>query len=135
MLITDARTPIDRTVVLVEIPEQYEHNSNGDVVSYTRKFNRREEYALDPEGWIDDEAEHTGVEEIKVVRVTFENANFTNMLDDGHETIGFLARLTYGANGVFSEGDNEYPNDYEGKGAVCYPPFGQHATRQASSRF
>ena len=63
-----------------------------------------QQYVTDSHGWLDEEGEYEGVEEIKMVRVTFEDANLVNMLDDEVETIGYLARHTYGTDGVYQAG-------------------------------
>lgn len=105
ILIVDERSARDRTVTLVEIPAQYEFDDNKNLIKETRNFQRHDEYVLDSNGWINQETgEDTGADELKVVRVTFEDANMANMLDDGHETIGTLAQSTYQTNGVFREG-------------------------------
>ena len=103
MFIVDERSVKDRTCIIVEIPEQVVLNDNKDVVQKTQKFNRHDEYLSDPKGWLNEEAEYTGMEELKVVRVTFEDANMANMLGDGHETIGFMARHTHQMDGVFKD--------------------------------
>lgn len=103
-VVIDDRSIEDRTCLLVEIPHQWEHDENFNVKKHERNFNRRESYSPDPRGWIDEEGEPTDTEEIKCVRVTFEDANMVNMLDDEHETIGMLAQHTYQTNGVYRDG-------------------------------
>ncbi|RDL30177.1 uncharacterized protein BP5553_10455 [Venustampulla echinocandica] len=104
MLIVDERSIKDRTCILVEIPEQIEFNDNGDIIKWERKINRHDEYVLDRKGWLDEDGNDTGVEELKVVRLKFEDAHTVNMLDDEHETIAFLAQETYQTDGVYKEG-------------------------------
>lgn len=87
--------------MLAEIPVQIELNDEKEVVERERRLKRRGEYVLDPKGWYGD----GGGEEVKVVRVRFEDASFAN----GHEAIGFLAMYTYGIDGVFKEGAH-YPD-------------------------
>jgi hypothetical protein len=110
MLIVDEGSVTDRTCILAEIPAQFELDANKTAVKKERKFNRRDEYVLDPKGWIDENGEETAEEELKVVRVTFEDANLANMLDDDHEVIGSLAENTYQTNGVYKEGAR-YPDE------------------------
>jgi hypothetical protein len=110
MLIVDERSVRDRTCQLVEIPEQVELDSNMDVVKKDRKFNKRDQYTTDPKGWLDEQGDYTDTEELKMVRVTFEYTNTANMLDDGNETIGFMAQHTYQTDGVFNV-EAAYPDN------------------------
>jgi len=58
-----------------------------EVMKRERKFTRYEEYVLEPKGWLD-EGDYTSSEELRVVRIMFEDANMANMRDDGHELLG-----------------------------------------------
>ena len=109
-VVLDERSARDRTCVLVEIPSQVTLDDKGNVTKIEHKFHERDSYEPDPKGWLDDEGEETGTEELKCVRVAFEEANMANMLDDGHETIGTLAMSTYQTDGVYREGA-AYPDE------------------------
>jgi len=117
ILIIDERSLKDRTCVLLQIPAQIETEFNSetkmtDITKKERKFNRREEYVLHPNGWIDRETgEDTGTEELKAVRVRFEDANQAYTLKAREESVGKLARFTYQTNGVYTNGPSyQYPD-------------------------
>lgn len=110
IVVVDARSLKDRTCILVEIPEQVQLDGtkHKNVVKRDRKFHRRDEYVPDPKGWLDGQGEETGVEELKVVRVKFEEANIVDTLEVGQIDIGLLAMSTYQTDGVHVEGA-QYP--------------------------
>lgn len=111
ILVVDERSVKDRTCILVEIPEQSrveKADEKPPAVKRERKFHRRGEYVPDPEAWAEEADKYA--EEIKAVRVRFEDAHMANMLDDGHEDMWFLASFTYQTDGVYKEGmEYTYP--------------------------
>lgn len=109
ILIIDSRSARDRTVLLAQIPEQVQLDDNKNVIGRERKFNKHDTYIIDPQGWLDSEGNDTGEEELKSVRVKFEDANLANMLADRQETIGTLAMETFQTDGVYTAGAS-YPD-------------------------
>jgi len=63
-------------------------------------------------GWIDRETgEDVGVQELKAVRVKFEDMGLAYKLNALEESVGELARFTYNTNGVFMSGpEYQYPD-------------------------
>lgn len=117
IFILDERSLRDQTCVLLQIPLQILETDINDVgVRYItkqeRKFHRREEYVLHRNGWIDRETgEDVGVQELKAVRVKFEDMGLAYKLNALEESVGELARFTYNTNGVFMSGpEYQYPD-------------------------
>lgn len=94
ILVVDSRSVKDMTVMLAEIPVQIKFNDEKGAVEREHRFNRREEYVLDLKGWYGDDGE-----EIKVVRVRFEDVNMVNMSDDGYQTMGVWRCIRLGLMG------------------------------------
>jgi len=69
-----------------------------------------EQYTTDPNGWLSSEGKDEDVDEIKVVRLRFEDANAVNMIDDMVEDMTYLAQHTFMTNGVYMMGaEYKYP--------------------------
>jgi hypothetical protein len=117
IFILDNRFFKDRTCVLLQIPRQILETDINDVgakyiAKQERRFHRREEYVLHRNGWIDRETgKDVGVEELKAVRIRFENMGQAYKLNAREECVGELARSTYNTNEVFMSGpEYQYPD-------------------------